>query len=118
MRIAFFHDGDPRVPRLRRELTELGHEVFVVDGDARHRALVELFSTRAPDILHSLGRGPVALVTASAWARKLKREGTKRVRDVRPTLIERVLDAGVDVAVIDGSLPGPSLVDAYLRVLS
>ena len=109
MRIAFFHDGDPRLPRLRGELEALGHEVLVVGPGASHRFLAKLFSERRPDILHGLGRGAVALMSTTFWDRRLRGLGTRRVHDVR------VPFGGS--AVVDGSLPGPALEAAYWRVL-
>jgi hypothetical protein len=109
MRVAFFHDQDPRLARLRGELEARGHRVIVVGPEASHRFLAHLFDDERPDIIHSLGRGPTALVLASWWGRRLRDGGTRRVSDVR----------GVPFVddVVDGSLPGPFLEAAYLRVL-
>jgi hypothetical protein len=109
MRVALFHDDDPRLPRLRQELGALGHEVIVVGPGVSLSHLGPLFDERRPDILHSLGRGPIALVLAAYWRKKLDKRGSKRAHDV----------AGVPFvdAVIDGSLAGEHLVEAYFRLL-
>ena len=109
MRVAFFHDEDRRLPRLRGELEARGHRVIVVGPDASHRFLVHLFGEERPDIIHSLGRGPTALLVATWWGRRLRERGTRRVSDVR----------GVPFVddIVDGSLPAPFLEAAYLRVL-
>lgn len=109
MRIAFFHDEDPRIARLRGELEARGHRVLVVGPGASHRFLVRLFDDERPDVIHSLGRGPMALLSASYWGRALRSRGTRRVSDVGGV---RFVDD-----VVDGSLPGSFLEAAYLRVL-
>lgn len=108
MRVALFHDGDPRLPRLRRELEELGHEVFVIAPGVSQRHLAALFDDRRPDVIHSLGRGPVALVLATVWQAKLKSRGTRRAHDVALPFVD---------AVIDGSMLGEHLVEAYFKML-
>lgn len=109
MRVAFFHDQDPRIARLRGELEARGHGVFVVGPGASHRFLRRLFDDERPDIIHSLGRGPTALLAAMYWGRALRGLGTRRVSDV----------CGVPFVddVIDGSLPGAFLEAAYLGAL-
>jgi hypothetical protein len=109
MRVALFHDDDPRVPRLRGELSALGHHVMVVGPGAAHGILAEIFEDERPDVIHSLGRGFHGLMAAAYWRVRLGPLGTKRVHDV----------AGVPAvdAVVDGSLPGRFLVAAYSQVL-
>lgn len=114
MRIAFFHDGDPRLPRLRGELEALGHEVLLIGPGASSSFLKRLFAERRPDVLHGLGRGPVALFGPAWWHRRLRAQGTVRVHDV-------VLGFGLPgmrVPVVDGSLPGKALGEAYQRLLA
>lgn len=109
MRIALFHDGDPRLPRLRGELEELGHDVLVVGPGVAVFGLARLFDERRPDVIHSLGRGPVALLLGALWRKLLDDRGTRRAHDVeRGPLVDEV---------IDGSLPGPLLVEAYFKLL-
>jgi hypothetical protein len=83
--------------------------VLVVGPGASRRFLRQLFDDERPDIIHSLGRGPTALLGATYWGRALRGLGTRRVSDVR----------GVPFSddVVDGSLPGPFLEAAYLQVL-
>ena len=109
MRTALFHDDDPRLPRLRRELGDLGHEVLVIGPGVSLTHLPRLFEDRRPDVIHSLGRGPIALVLAAFWRKRLEAQGTRRAHDV----------VGVPVvdALVDGSLPGDHLVEAYFRML-
>lgn len=114
MRIALFHDGDPRLPRLRQELTGLGHELIVVGPGVSLKHLGALFDERRPDVIHSLGRGPVAVGLAAWWHKKLAPQGTRRAHDV--ALGEGVFGRGVD-GVIDGSLAGEDLVAAYFKLL-
>ncbi len=109
MRIALFHDADPRIARLRGELTALGHHVMVVGPGASHAVLSRLFDDERPDVIHSLGRGFFGLVSAAYWRRRLGKLGTKRVHDVAGGLF-------VD-GVVDGSLSGTHLEQAYRRVL-
>ncbi len=109
MRIAFFHDGDIRLPRLRRELEELGHEVLVIGPGVSLRALPALLAERRPDVVHSLGRGPISLVLGAVCRNRLEHLGTRRAHDVEQGFL-------VDT-VIDGSLPGLQLCDAYFRLL-
>ncbi len=110
MRVALFHDGDPRLPRLRSELGALGHEVLVIGPGVALAGLTELFDRQRPDVIHSLGRGPIALLLGTWWRRQLRDQGTRRAHDVDPHL------PLVDV-VIDGSLMGEHLVEAYFRLL-
>ncbi|MDP2345235.1 MAG: hypothetical protein Q8O67_30100 [Deltaproteobacteria bacterium] len=110
MRIAFFHDGDPRVARLRVELAGLGHEVLVVGPGVSVLRLPILFDQQRPDVIHSLGRGPIALMLGTWWRRALRHQGTRRAHDVDPG------GPFVD-GVVDGSLMGEHLVDAYYRLL-
>jgi hypothetical protein len=110
MRIALFHDGDPRVPRLRTELAGLGHEVLVVGPGVAIVRLPELFDQQRPDVIHSLGRGPIALVLGTWWRRRLRDQGTRRAHDIDPSV------PFVD-GVIDGSLMGEHLVEAYFKLL-
>lgn len=109
MRIALFHDDDPRLPRLRRELSELGHEVLVIGPGVSLARLPALFDERRPDVIHSLGRGPIALVLAAFWKKRLSAQGTRRAHDV----------GGVPFvdAVVDGSLVGAHLVEHYWKML-
>lgn len=109
MRIALFHDDDPRLPRLRRELTDLGHEVLVIGPGVSLRHLPRLFDDRRPDVIHSLGRGPIGLVLAAFWRKKLEKQGTRRAHDVTGAVLAD--------AVVDGSLPGEHLVEAYFKLL-
>ena len=110
MRIALFHDGDPRVPRLRSELGALQHEVLVVGPGVAVAQLAPLFEQQRPDVIHSLGRGPIALLLGAWWRRRLRGQGTRRAHDT---------DAGQPLTdgVIDGSLMAEHLVDAYYRLL-
>lgn len=109
MRVALFHDDDPRLPRLRGELTELGHEVLVVGPGVSLVFLPSLFEERRPDVIHSLGRGPIALVLAAFWKKRLEKQGTRRAHDV----------GGVPFvdATVDGSLVGSDLVEHYFKML-
>ena len=110
MRIALFHDGDPRLPRLRRELSALGHEVLVVGPRVSLVRLSALFDERRPDVLHGLGRGPIAQLLTALWAKKLAPLGTRRAHDVEGVV------GDVD-AIIDGSLVGEHLVERYFGLL-
>ncbi len=112
MRVAFFHDGDPRLPTLRRELSERGHLVLAVGPGMSHAVVASLLENDRPDVIHSLGRGFVAVLSAAYWHRRLRALGTKRVHDVRGV----VLFANDD-NVVDGSLMGKELEAAYQRVL-
>lgn len=112
MRIALFHDGDPRVPRLRRELEELDHEVLVVGPGVSLSQLTVLFAERRPDVIHSLGRGPMALLLAARWRSQLGKKGTRRAHDTSGALFAFTVDA-----VVDGSLPGRQLSERYADLL-
>lgn len=110
MRIALFHDGDPRIPRLRVELAALGHEVLVVGPGVSVWRLPALFDQQRPDVIHSLGRGPIGLALSAWWRQRLGDQGTRRAHDV---------DIGLPFVdrVIDGSMMGEHLVEAYFRLL-
>lgn len=106
MRVALFHDGDPRIPRVRDELRALGHDVVVVDSLRGVHALLRGAATR-PDIVHGFGRSVVGVVGAGIVAARFRTAGTKRVHDV----------VGVTAIVVDGSLVGAALASAYRRAL-
>jgi hypothetical protein len=109
MRIALFHDDDPRIPRIRGELAERGHRVVVVGPGASHAFLARLFGEERPDIIHSFGRGPFGLLSAAYWRQRLRKHGTRRVHDVDGILLSD--------GHVDGSLTGALLEAAYLRAL-
>ena len=109
MRIALFHDDDPRMPRIRGELTDRGHRVLVVGPGASHGVLARLFEDERPDVIHSFGRGFFGLGSAAWWRQRLHAQGTRRVHDVDGVLLSD--------CHVDGSLTGALLEAAYLRVL-